>query len=152
MVMNSKQEIESILKGRKLVFVGVSGDPKKFSRMAYKELRQKGFELYPVNPRLDEVDGDKCFRSISEVPGDVKWALLMTPKEATAGAVKEAIDKGMESIWIQQGAHTPEALAIAQDRGVHIVYNKCIMMFASPVKGVHAFHRFLAKLFGKVPA
>ena len=150
--MNTKDEIESVLNSKKLAFAGVSGDPKKFSRIVYKELKEKGYELYPVNPKLDDVDGDKCYGSVTEVPDDVKWGILMTPKASTSKVLKEAIDKGFESIWIQQGAHTPESLEVAEKAGIKLVYNKCIMMFASPVKGVHAFHRFLARIFGKVPA
>ncbi len=150
--MNTKAEIDSILNRKKLAFAGVSGDPKKFSRVVYKELKDKGYELYPVNPKLDEVEGDKCYRSVSDLPEDVKWGILMTPKASTPDVLKEAIDKGFESIWIQQGAHSPQALEMAENTGIKLVYNKCIMMFASPVKGVHAFHRFLARIFGKVPA
>jgi predicted CoA-binding protein len=150
--MNTKKDIDSVISNKKLAFIGVSGDPKKFSRMAYKELKQKGFELYPVNPKLQDVDGDKCYQNIADVPSEIKWALLMTPKDSTAGALKEAIDSGIENVWIQQGAHTDKALAIANENKVNLVYNKCIMMFASPVKGVHSFHRFLAKIFGKVPS
>ncbi len=150
--MNTKAEIDSVLNRKKLAFAGVSGDPKKFSRVVYKELKDKGYELYPVNPKLDEVEGDKCYRSVSDLPDDVKWGILMTPKTSTPDVLKEAIDKGFESIWIQQGAHSPQAVEMAENAGIKLVYNKCIMMFASPVKGVHAFHRFLARIFGKVPA
>jgi predicted CoA-binding protein len=150
--MNTKQDIESVINKKKLAFIGVSSDPKKFSRMTYKELKTKGFELYPVNPKMEDVDGDKCYKSIPDLPGDIKWGLFMTPKDETAGAVKQAVESGFESVWIQQGAHSEDAKNIALENNVKLVYNKCIMMFASPVKGVHSFHRFLAKIFGKAPA
>lgn len=149
--MNTQADIKSVLGNKKLAFIGVSSDPKKFSRMAYKELKQKGFELYPVNPGVDEIDGDKCYRNVEHLPEEIKWAVFMTPKSETASALRIAAQNGLEAAWIQQGAHTEEAIKIAEENGVKLVYNKCIMMFASPVKGIHSFHRFLAKIFGKVP-
>lgn len=106
--------------------------------------------MYPVNPNLDDIDGVKCYRDISELPSDIRHALFMTPKENTAAAVENAIHHGFTHIWIQQGAETKDAIEIATQNGVRLVLKTCIMMHASP-SGIHKFHGFLSKLFGKFP-
>lgn len=150
MSKNSLSTIQEFLEPRKFAFIGLSSDPKKFSRAAFKELKAKGYQMFPVNPKLDEVDGVKCYKDVAALPADVKHALFMTPKENTAGAVENAIHHGITHIWIQQGAETKEALEVASENAVKLVSKTCILMHAAP-SGVHKFHSFLMKLFGAFP-
>jgi hypothetical protein len=147
MAKNSIFNINAFLEPRKFAFIGLSRDEKKFSRAAFKELKKKGYTMYPVNPNLDEVDGVKCYRSISELPADIRHALFMTPKQSTAEAVKDAIHHGFTHIWIQQGAETGEALEAVQQSGVKFISKTCILMHATP-SGVHKFHGAIMKFFG----
>lgn len=149
--MNTKSEFESFFSEKRFALVGVSSDPKKFSRVVYKELLSKGFEVLPVHPLMAEIDGVKVYKQVSDLPNDVKRAVFMTPKDVTPGEIKKAITSGLDHIWVQQGAHSQKALEAASVPDIKLIHNKCIMMYASPVKGVHGFHRFLAKIFGKVP-
>ena len=93
----------------------------------------------------------KCFKSASELPKDVKHLFIVTPQKETVGIAVEAVNKGFEMIWIQQKSETPEAVKIIQNAGIPLIYKKCLMMFADPVKGVHGFYRFIAKAFGGYP-
>jgi len=106
--------------------------------------------MYPVNPQLDDIDGVKCYKDISELPENVTHALFMTPKANTAAAVENAINHGITNIWLQQGAETNEAVEVARENGVNLVYGRCIMMHTNP-QGVHKFHTFLSKVFGSYP-
>lgn len=150
MSKNSLTTIQEFLAPKKFAFIGLSSDPKKFSRAAFKELKAKGYEIYPVNPKLDQVDGIKCYRDIADLPSDIKRALFMTPKENTAGAVENAIHHGFTHLWIQQGAETKEALDVANENAVKLVSKTCILMHATP-SGVHKFHGFIMKIFGAFP-
>jgi len=150
MAKNSLQTINEFLKPKRFAFIGLSRDPKKFSRSVFKELLAKGYEMYPVNPNMDDVDGVKCYHNIADLPEDVKHGFIMTPKANTAGAIENAVTDGFTRIWIQQGAETKEAVELAKKNGVKLVSGSCIMMHAEPT-GVHRFHRFLAKIFGALP-
>jgi hypothetical protein len=150
MPKNSLSTIQEFLAPKKFAFIGLSSDPKKFSRAAFKELKTKGYQMFPVNPKLDDIDGVKCYKDVAELPPDVKHALFMTPKENTAGAVKDAINHGFSHLWIQQGAETKEALDFANGNAVKLVSKTCILMHATP-SGVHKFHGFLMKIFGAFP-
>jgi uncharacterized protein len=147
MAKSSLKTINEFLEPRKFALIGLSRNAKSFSRLAFKELRAKGYTIYPVNPNLDEVDGVKCYRDIAQLPQDVRHAVFMTPKDKTSGAVVEGIDHGFTHIWLQQGAETPDAISTASEKGVKLVSKTCLLMHADP-KGVHKFHGSIMKLFG----
>jgi uncharacterized protein len=149
--MTTLNEIRKFLEPKKFAIAGVSRNPKKFGGAIFKELMEKGFELYPINPNADEIQGVKCYKSVTDLPGDVSHLLIVTPKQETQAVVDAAVKKGIAMIWIQQKSDTPEAVKSVEDAGIPLIYNKCIMMFADPVKGPHNVHRFVVKLFGAYP-
>lgn len=144
-------DIEEFMLSDKIAVAGVSRDPKKFSRVMYKTLKGKNFNLVPINPNIEEIDGEKCYKSVEELPGDIKRLLITTPKEQTEKVVKEAIDKEIEMVWIQQGSNTKSAFETAEKSDMKVVNNECILMFAKPVKGIHGIHKFLRTVFGGMP-
>lgn len=143
--------INDFLAPRKMAMAGASRNPKKFGGYVFNELQQKGFELYPVNPNADEIQGVKCYHTIESLPAGVDRLLVVTSKSDTELVAQQAINKGIKMVWVQQGAESPESLKLLEDAGIPVISKKCIMMFAGPVKGVHGFHRFLVKSFGKFP-
>ena len=82
------------------------------------------------------------------VPGEIENLLIAVPKSQTIDVAKQAKEKGVKRIWIQQMSDTTEALEMVKEAGIELIAKKCIFMFAEPVSGVHKFHRFIAKLFG----
>ena len=116
----------------KYAMAGVSRDPKKFGHVAFKELRQKGMDLVPVNPAAETIDGVKCFNSVSELPSDVRGIIFMTPKEETLSVAREAIAHGIKDLWIQQGAETKSIIAELEKEDINLIHHECIMMFWKP--------------------
>ncbi len=149
--MVTLNEIQKFLEPRKLAIAGASRNLKKFGGVVFNELQAKGFILYPVNPNAEEIQGVKCYKSVDELPSEVEHLLVLTPKEETDSVIQSAIQKGIKMIWIQQKSETIESVKIIEEAGIPVIHNKCIMMFATPVKGVHGFHRFLTKTFGGYP-
>jgi predicted CoA-binding protein len=149
--MTSLASIESFLSPKKLAIVGASRNPKKFGRVVYDSLKEKGFTVYGVNPNAEKLNGDPCYRDIASLPPDVDRVLIVTPPEKTAENISMALDRGIRNIWIQQRSDTGEALELLKDKEVNLIHNQCILMYAAPVNGVHKFHRFLNKVFGKYP-
>lgn len=145
------QQISDFFSEKRVAVIGAPRNPKKFGGQICKELKDRGFDLFPVNPATDELYGDKCYRSIKDLPRDIKRALVVTPSSASATVLKELLDSQVEHIWIQQASDSPEALQLAQESKKNIIFKECIMMFAEPVKSIHSFHRFFVKLFGAYP-
>jgi len=147
----SKASIKTFLESRKLAIAGVSRDQKKFGFSVLKKMKEIGFDLYLIHPDTDILHGETCYRSISNLPGDIGGLLILTPKAETLGLVEDAVKKGIPNLWIQQMSETPESIAYAVSNKVNLVTGQCIFMFAEPVEGIHKFHRNLKKWFGRLP-
>jgi predicted CoA-binding protein len=131
-----------------IAIAGVSRNPKKFGNIVFKTLKSKGMKVYPVNPNTESLDGELCYKSVHELPAGVKSLLVLLKPADTENVVREAIQQGITRMWIQQGSETPEAVKIANDAGIKVITDRCILMYAHPT-GFHKFHRNLNKLFGK---
>lgn len=147
----TQKAIDAFLAPRRLAIAGVSRDPKKFGFIAFKELREKGFEVLPINPNAETIDGIKCYPSVVALPEGVESLLLVTPRNQTAGVIREALEKKIPHLWIQQMAESKEALELAENTSVNLIYKECILMHTQPVKSIHRFHRAIKGIFGLLP-
>lgn len=147
----SKKQIDSFFTSRRFAIAGVSRDPKKFGRQVFTDLRKKGLDIVPINPAVSEIDGETCYKSVDDIPGDIDSLLILTPKAQTDIILRQAIRKGIKNIWVQQMSDTEDTLRIAEEYEREIISGKCIYMFAEPVQSVHKFHRTLMKIFGRLP-
>lgn len=104
----------------------------------------------PVHPEITEFEGVKCFKSLQELPSEVDALLINTSPEHSVKLIREATDRGISQIWLQQGAESPEIIKEFENSSINLVHGKCILMYAKPVTSFHAIHRGIARLFGKV--
>ncbi len=142
-------EVQDFWKNNEFAVVGVSTSRTKFGGSIYLTMKAKGFRVYPVNPRLKEFAGDRCYRKVSELPRSVSAAIICVKPDAAVEATNDAIQHGMRHIWYQQGADFSEPAALATAAGVSTVTGKCALMYVEPVTGIHRFHRFFTKLFDR---
>jgi predicted CoA-binding protein len=148
--MASLKQIEDFLSETPIAMAGVSRDPKKFGQAAFKELKEKGLDLIPVNPLADEILGVKAYKDLASVPSSVKGVIIMTKKDQTAGVVREAKAKGIKNLWIQQMADSKEAMKELEGSGINYITGECILMHYKP-HSVHKFHKAIRKFFGVFP-
>ena len=149
--MTKKESIEQFLAPKKIAVAGVSANKKKFGYAVFNELRQKGYDICPINPTMEEIGGVKCYKSISDIPGDYEKLFIVTPKSETDTIIKEASEKGIKHIWVQQMSNTKETEEIAKGNNIELIQKECIFMFADTVKSIHKFHRTIWKLLGILP-
>ena len=147
----SRKSIETFLEPKKMAITGVSRNPKKFGNQIYTILKKKGYEVYPVNPMATEINGERCYQNLSDLPSHVSNLLILSSREKTVPIVKDAIGRGMSNIWIQQKSESREAIEVATSGNVNLVSGECILMFVEPVEGFHKFHRGVKKFFGALP-
>jgi predicted CoA-binding protein len=150
--MVTKQSIDDFLAQEKIAVAGVSRKSKKFGDIAFKELKKKGYDVYPVNPHMSEYKGAACYHSVSDLPREVSGVLVCTPHDTTLQIVDEAKEKGIKHVWLQQGSVDEEKLDDKADNNLNVITGQCIMMYAVPVNGIHGFHRWINKVFGKIPS
>ena len=148
--MATLKQITDFLDSQPIALVGVSRNPKKFGYSAFKELKEKGMNLIPVNPAATEIMGEKSYQNIAMLPSDVKGIIVLTKREKTASVVREAKEKGIKQIWIQQMAESKEALDELNASDINYITGECILMHYKP-HSIHKFHRGLKKFFGSFP-
>jgi len=149
--MTSRASIDLFLAEPAIAVVGVSRSGKGFGNMAARELRRKGYRIYPVNPNADLIDGERCYRSLAELPEPARPVLVVVPPEQALAVVHEAARAGITRVWLQQGAESPVVVLACAELGLDAVAGECILMFARPT-GVHKLHRWVSRLAGKLPA
>lgn len=136
---------------RTLAFVVVSRTGKKFANLAYRELRAKGYTLFPVNPHAQTVEGDRCYASLTELPSSADGAIIMVPPAQTEAVIRDAVSAGIRRVWIQQGAESQAAIDLCDREGLQVVAGECVLMFAEPAHMIHRVHRFGRRLAGSLP-
>jgi predicted CoA-binding protein len=148
--MATLKQINEFLDSQPIALVGASRNPKKFGSAAFKELKEKGMNIVPVNPEADEIMGEKSYRNVTLLPSDVKGIIVFTKKDKTASVVREAKEKGIKQLWIQQMADSKEALDELKGTDINYITGECILMHYKP-HSIHKFHRGLKKFFGRFP-
>lgn len=148
--MVTKKQIDEFLMAEPLALVGVSRNPRKFGYTAFKELKEKGMNVIPVNPYADEILGMPVFKDVSSLPPDVKGLIIMTKKEQTRGVVEEARQRGIKQIWIQQMSDDRDVVKELEGTDINLITKECILMYYKPTS-IHKFHRAILKFFGRYP-
>jgi len=108
--------------------VGATDDPGKYGGVIYRDLKRKGFVVYPVNPGRATVDGDPAFPSLRDLPAPPTIVNVVVPPSVTLKVLQECLALNLKNVWIQPGAEGPEALAFLQENGFNYLANACIMV------------------------
>ena len=144
-------EVEKFLSAPAIAVLGVSNDQKKFGNKVYRAMVARDLKVYPLNPKLQSVEGDTCYASLADLPEKVEAAITVIPPRATEKVVSECAIHGVTTLWMQPGSESERAIADAKAHGMRVVHGQCIMMFLEPVTSAHSFHRFFSKLLGSYP-
>ena len=148
--MATKKQIEEFIAAEPIAVAGVSRNTKKFGYTAFKEVREKGLNVIPINPNTAQIDGNPCYANVDSLPANVKSLWILTRKDQTAGIVRVALDRGIRNIWIQQMSESPEALELLKGKDINLITKQCLLMHYKP-HGFHKFHRSIKGLFGMLP-
>lgn len=152
--MTARQTIDDFLARKRLAVVGLSRNPKDFSRMLFQEFRRRGYDVVPVTPQASELDGLQCFAGVRDISPPVEGALLMTNAAVTDGVVRECAEAGIPRVWMYRaagaGAVSPAAVEFCRANGIAVIPGECPYMFF-PHDGPHKLHGILRRLLGSYP-
>ena len=96
--------IDDFISSKRIAVVGMSRSGKKFGNMASKELRAKGYQIFPVHPEALEIDGLACYPDLKSLSGKVDGVWISIPPAKVSAVLEEAAQIGLKNIWLQQGA------------------------------------------------
>ena len=125
--MSTDEVMRKILgESRTIAVVGASHDPTRAGQYIPAYLQRQGYRIIPVNPNLDEVLGEKCYASLSDIPVAVDCVEVFRRPEHTPDVVCQAIDIGAKSVWLQLGIINDEARRLAEAAGLDFVQDECM--------------------------
>ncbi len=108
--------------------VGATDNESKYGSVIYRDLKRKGYRVYPVNPNRDSVDGDPTYASVADLPVAPDIIDLVVPADVGVKVVRQALDVGYDRIWVQPGAESPELLTLLQESNADYIAHACIMV------------------------
>ena len=153
--MNTRERIDDFLGQKRLAMVGVSRNWKDFSRLLFREFQKRGYEMVPVHPEADEMDGVACQRKVTEIDPPVDGVLLMTKPAVTDQVVKDCAEAGVKRVWMYRaagpGAVSQPAVDFCEESGIGVIPGYCPYMFFEKPGFIHSTHVFFMKLTGKYP-
>ena len=120
--------IKEFMAQKKFAVVGATDDTKKYGYEIFKNLRRRGYEVYPVNPRLNELEGTKCYPSLTDIPVKVDVVDFVVPPAVTEVILKECKSLGLNCIWLQPGSESEAAIAFCHKSNLKVVHDVCVML------------------------
>jgi predicted CoA-binding protein len=111
-----------------IAIVGANDHPSKYGYVIYRDLKRKGFKLFPVNPNSAEIDGDKAYRTVAEIPERPTIVNFVTPPPATLRVLEQCLELDLKNVWLQPGSESPEVMRFVQENGFNYLANACIMV------------------------
>lgn len=128
MPVGSDEELHAILEDvTTIAVVGASDSPQKDAHEVPVYLQQHGYTVIPVNPRRDEVLGREAADDVRELGSDIDVVDVFRPAEEAPDIARAAADIGADVLWLQLGVVSDEAARIAEDAGLTVVMDACMM-------------------------
>ena len=151
-----KDAAETFLAKKRIAVTGVSRNPQGHgSNLVYQRLRDRGYEVFAVNPNADEVEGDVCYHDLKSIPGGVEAVVIGTRPDLAEGAVRECAELGIRHVWMHRGpgggSVSPQAAAYGREQGITVIDGGCPLMFGPTADFAHKCMRGIFKLTGGVP-
>jgi len=154
--MTTIRDVEDFLALHRIAMVGVSREPKDFSRSLFREMCERGYDMVPVNRVATEIEGRESFQCVQAVRPVVEGVLIMTPAYETIRVVRDCAEAAINRVWIYRaggtGAVSEEALAFCRDHGIAVVEGHCPFMFFQSTGFIHRAHGFFLKIAHRYPA
>lgn len=147
---------ERFLAERRIAVTGVSRTPGEHGgNVVYTRLRDAGYEVVPVNPNADVVEGDPAYPDLLSIPDPVGAVVVATRPEHAMATVREAADLGISLVWmhrsVDRGSVDEAAVAEGRSRGLTVIDGGCPLMFGAPSDRTHRAMCRLMTLAGRVP-
>jgi len=129
-----KEAASQFLAHKRIAVTGVSRKPKGHgSNNVFRRLRDRGYEVFAVNPNADEVEGARSYHDLKSIPGGVEAVVISTAPDRAEGTVRECAELGIKYVWMHrgygQGSVSATATAFGRAHGITVIDGGCPLMF-----------------------
>jgi len=138
----------AFLANKRVAVTGVSRHPENHgSNAVYRRLRERGYEVFAVNPNATEVEGDRSYPDLKSIPDGIQAVVIATRPEAALDTMRECAELGIKHVWMHRGPGAGSVSAAATDygrqRGITVIDGGCPLMFAPTADFGHRLIRFI---------
>jgi predicted CoA-binding protein len=143
-----KEAASAFLANERVAVTGVSRTPKTHgSNNVYRRLRERGYEVFAVNPNTDKVEGDRCYHDLKSIPGGVQAVVIGTRPEIAEGTMRECAELGIKQVWMHRGPGTGSVSSAATEygrqHGITVIDGGCPLMFGATADFGHKIMRLV---------
>ena len=151
-----KEAANEFLAHKRIAVTGVSRQPSSHgSNIVYQRLRDRGYEVFAVNPNADEVEGDVCYHDLKSIPGGVDAVVIGTSPSHAESTMQECNELGIDSVWMHRsfgkGSVSEPATRFGREHGITVIDGGCPLMFEPCSDRGHKFMKGLFTITGNVP-
>ena len=151
-----KEAASEFLSHKRVAVTGVSRNAKGHgSNVVYKRLRDRGYEVFAVNPNADEVEGDRAYRDLRSIPGGVEAVVIGTRPDIADKTMLECAELGIKHVWMHRGpgagSVSETATAYGREHEIGVIDGGCPCMFGPTADVGHRAMRLVFTLTGNVP-
>ena len=151
-----KDAAKEFLAHKRVAVTGVSRHPEEHSsNFIYKRLRDRGYDVFAVNPNAETVEGDPAYHDLGSIPGGVDAVVIVTRPEIAEETMRECAGLGIKHVWMHRGpgagSVSEEAAAYGRAHGVSVIDGGCPCMFGPTADLGHRAMRRIFTLTGNVP-
>jgi len=153
--MPTMQEAASaFLAHKRIAVTGVSRHPGNHgSNAVFKRLRDRGYEVFAINPHAEQVEGVRSYPDLSSIPGGVEAVVIATAPDKAEGTMRECVQLGIKHVWMHRGygagSVNPAAAVYGREHGVAVIDGGCPLMFEPTADFAHKVMRVL--FAGNIP-
>jgi predicted CoA-binding protein len=154
--MKMKEAASAFLSRKRVAVTGVSRTRRDHgANTVYRRLRERGYQVFAINPNASEVEGDRCYPDLASVPGGVEAVVIATRPALAEGTIRECAERGVRHVWMHRavgaGSVSETAAAYGRERGIEVIRGGCPLMFDPAGDVGHKVMRFVCTLTGAVP-
>ncbi len=151
-----KEAASEFLASKRVAVTGVSRHPKDHgANVVYKRLRDRGYDVFAVNPNAEEVEGDRCYHDLRSIPDGVEAVVIATRPETAEQTMRECADLGIKHVWMHRGpghgSVSDTATDYGRQHGIAVIDGGCPCMFGPTADVGHKAMRAVFTLTGNVP-
>lgn len=150
------KKIENFIALKKIAVTGVSSVNPDAANLIFNKLRKNGYETAPVNPKVTEVEGVKCYPNLSSLPFLPQGVVIASPPASAQFILEECLKLGIKQVWFHSsfgaGSYDADAVKYGEENGMEIIPVGCPMMYFPPVDFGHTCMKWMFRLTGKIPS
>ena len=133
-MLTMKEAASQFLANRRIAVTGVSRSPKDHgANTVFKRLRDRGYEVFAVNPNAGEVEGAHSYHDLKSIPGGVDAVVIATAPDNADGTMRECDELGIKHVWMHRGpgagSVSASAAAYGREHGITVIDGGCPCMF-----------------------